>query len=261
MSILVVEDTPVSAILLENILDRAGYRTTLVPDGLDALQVLERDASVELVIADIMMPAMDGLELLRQMRARPEWRSLPMIFCSSLTDVDIIRKAIELGCKHYIMKPIGEPKRVLDKVREVLESEPAVLEDADAARERLHMDQPTYRRMLMSMLEHVSTELGLLEGVDPDGFELDSERSLELLDTSTALGAQRLTRLLKLGKPAPEPGPIPEIPMPPPPVLPSLLRELNALRSFAEARLGDDESRDGDDESRDGDEDIAAPSQ
>ena len=100
MSILVVEDTPVSAILLENILDRAGYRTTLVPDGLDALQVLERDASVELVIADIMMPAMDGLELLRQMRARPEWRSLPMIFCSSLTDVDIIRKAIELGCKH-----------------------------------------------------------------------------------------------------------------------------------------------------------------
>ena len=244
MSILVVEDTPVSALLLENILDLAGYRTTVVSDGLDALQALERDASIELVIADIMMPAMDGLELLRQMRARPEWRSLPMIFCSSLTDVDIIRKAIELGCKHYIMKPIGEPKRVLDKVREVLESEPAVLEDDEAARSRLHMDTPTYRRMLTSMLDHVSRELSLLEGVDPDGFELDRERSLELLDTATALGAQRLTRLLKLGEAAPSVGPDPEIPMPPPPLLPSLLRELSALRAFAEARLADDDERD-----------------
>jgi len=74
ISVLVVEDHPDQRDLLAIILQREGYSVNTATDGLDALQVLQRK-NVEIILADINMPKMDGFELLRKIRSSPEFKN------------------------------------------------------------------------------------------------------------------------------------------------------------------------------------------
>ncbi|MCB0208162.1 MAG: response regulator transcription factor [Anaerolineae bacterium] len=104
-SILVVDDEPD---LLENIvlaLDAEGYRVLSATDGVKALDTLESE-SVDLVLADIAMPNMNGYQLYQRIRENPNWLFLPFIFLTARglnTDIDYGR---ELGVDDYIIKPV-----------------------------------------------------------------------------------------------------------------------------------------------------------
>jgi PleD family two-component response regulator len=52
-----------------------------------------------------MMPEMDGLEFLKKIIEHSEWKNIPIIMCSSLANVETVKKAVDVGCKHYIIKP------------------------------------------------------------------------------------------------------------------------------------------------------------
>jgi two-component system chemotaxis response regulator CheY len=54
------------------------------------------------------MPEMNGLELLNEIKKHPEWRNIPVIMCTSLSDIDTVKKAAKAGCRHYILKPINK---------------------------------------------------------------------------------------------------------------------------------------------------------
>ena len=118
LKILIAEDSPVDSLVLRNVLQRDGYQPILVKDGRGALQALETDSEIALVIVDMRMPEMDGLDLVREMRSRPDLEATPVIFVTAASDPATIRGAIELDPVGYVLKPIREPSRILQLVRQ-----------------------------------------------------------------------------------------------------------------------------------------------
>ncbi len=84
MNVLIVEDNPISATVLEHTLDKHGYDTITAHDGKQALTCLESHPEIDLVITDIVMPNSDGVELVRRIKERDEWNDIPILVCTSL---------------------------------------------------------------------------------------------------------------------------------------------------------------------------------
>ena len=104
--ILIVEDTPANIQTLSSILKEQGYQISIATNGRQALEVLER-IRPDLILLDIMMPEMDGLEACRRIKASTAWREIPIIFLTAKTDtVDIVR-GFELGAVDYVAKPFN----------------------------------------------------------------------------------------------------------------------------------------------------------
>ncbi len=113
--ILIVEDEPSIAEVVDLYLRRAGYKTTIKSDGNDALIALEKELP-DLVILDIMLPSIDGLSILRWIRDRSE---IPVIFITARREeVDRIA-GLELGADDYVIKPFS-PQELVSRVRAVL---------------------------------------------------------------------------------------------------------------------------------------------
>ena len=102
-SVLIVEDDAVSLILLTKLVERVGYKALAAADGLQALEVLKKQA-VDLVIADYDMPNMNGIELLKKVRA--EHPSVPFVLVTSDQDLNVIREAWESGAFDFFRKPV-----------------------------------------------------------------------------------------------------------------------------------------------------------
>ena len=80
--ILVVDDLPRNAQILAQLLDKAGYRVAVAMNGAQALEMIAQDPP-DLVLLDVMMPVMDGLEACRRLKADPATRDLPVIFLTA----------------------------------------------------------------------------------------------------------------------------------------------------------------------------------
>lgn len=104
--ILLVDDDPAALVLARSVLEKGGYGVEEAGDGREALERLEADASISLVVADLNMPRLDGLELLWEMRARDDWSGIPMIVVTGETDEILETKLIEEGADDYICKPL-----------------------------------------------------------------------------------------------------------------------------------------------------------
>jgi two-component system chemotaxis sensor kinase CheA len=90
--------------LQRSILETAGYRVVTARDGRDALRALSCDADVALVVTDLEMPKLDGLELTRAIRANPAHASLPVVIVTSRGSEEDKRKGIEAGADAYVLK-------------------------------------------------------------------------------------------------------------------------------------------------------------
>lgn len=113
--ILIVEDEPSIAEVVDLYLRRAGYQTAIKSDGNEALIALEKELP-DLVILDIMLPSIDGLTILRWIRDRSE---VPVIFITARREeVDRIA-GLELGADDYVIKPFS-PQELVSRVRAVL---------------------------------------------------------------------------------------------------------------------------------------------
>jgi len=110
LQVLVVDDSPTARLLVsEALLSMARKRAVAVRvveagDGFEALRQLPR-ASFDLVLTDINMPMLSGLELIRMIRARPEQKNLPIVAISTEREPDDARRAKEAGADGYIGKP------------------------------------------------------------------------------------------------------------------------------------------------------------
>ena len=116
--VLVVEDEPDIQALIVHHLTRDGFRCRTAADGAEALTRL-RAATPDLVVLDLMLPGMDGLELTRRLRAEPAWAALPIIMLTAKADeVDRV-VGLEIGADDYVAKPFS-PKELIARVRAVL---------------------------------------------------------------------------------------------------------------------------------------------
>jgi DNA-binding response OmpR family regulator len=113
--ILIAEDQPSIRACIEQILKMAGFRVLSASDGAEALHLL-KSHTVDLVLADIMMPNMDGYQLYERLIANPEWARIPFIFLTARVLDSDIRYGKELGVDDYLVKPV-EAKDLLAVVR------------------------------------------------------------------------------------------------------------------------------------------------
>ena len=103
-SILVVDDIRVGRKVLENLLRSQGYLVSAARDGVEALELI-RSKPFDLVLLDILMPRMDGYQVLETIKADPKLNQIAVIMISSVDETDAIVRCIELGADDYVTKP------------------------------------------------------------------------------------------------------------------------------------------------------------
>ena len=102
--VLVVDDDPLNPRLLTRSLERDGHRTASAEDGLAALTAAAEDPP-DVVLLDIVMPGLDGIEVLRRLKDDPGLRHVPVIMISGVEDTESIVRCIEMGDEDYLPKP------------------------------------------------------------------------------------------------------------------------------------------------------------
>ena len=102
--ILIVDDEPFNVDYLEQELEDLGYDTTSAMNGLEALEQIA-DSKPDMVLLDIMMPVMDGFEVLQRLKSENEWRDIPVVIISAMSDINSIARGIEAGAEDYLPKP------------------------------------------------------------------------------------------------------------------------------------------------------------
>jgi len=117
-TILVVEDHRPLLMGIRDILETAGYSTFIASNGVEALEVMEQTLP-DLIVADIMMPALDGYGLYERVRNHPDWSSIPVIFLTSKAEQEDILRSEALGVDGYITKPF-DPNELLVMLRTLL---------------------------------------------------------------------------------------------------------------------------------------------
>jgi two-component system chemotaxis sensor kinase CheA len=120
-TILVVDDSITTRTLEKSILEAQGYQVLLSVDGIDALNVLRSgEAIIDLVIADVEMPRMDGFSLLQAIKTDPRLSALPVILMTSRADPEDVRKGLDLGASAYITKQKFDQRELLATIGQVL---------------------------------------------------------------------------------------------------------------------------------------------
>jgi adenylate cyclase len=133
-SILVVDDTPTNVKVLLEMLSREGYRVLVAREGESAIEQA-RYAQPSLILLDVMMPGIDGYEVLRRLKADPATRDLPVLMISALSELGSVVRCIELGAEDYLPKPF-EPVLLRARIGACLE------------KKRLHDQEEALRREL-----------------------------------------------------------------------------------------------------------------
>jgi putative two-component system response regulator len=113
-TILIVDDTEVNINTLMELLDEK-YDILAALDGETALEIVEEEENIDLILLDIMMPGIDGFEVCKRLKSKKNTRKIPIIFITAKTDDDSIEKAYELGGVDYIMKPF-RAREILSRI-------------------------------------------------------------------------------------------------------------------------------------------------
>lgn len=121
MNILIVDDSAAIRKILQRVLGQANLAMTNVyeaSDGIEALAVLKAN-KVNLILSDINMPRMDGLQLLSEIRTVEEWKSVPVVMITTEGSHAKVMEAVQLGASGYVRKPFT-PDQIKEKLAGLL---------------------------------------------------------------------------------------------------------------------------------------------
>lgn len=117
--ILIVEDDLYILKVLERTFEKS-YEVFLAINGKEALERIE-EKKPHVILSDIMMDEMDGIELKKELNKNKEHACIPFIFLTAVTDESVMNESIELGVQDYLLKPIF-PVELREKVKSILEN-------------------------------------------------------------------------------------------------------------------------------------------
>jgi sigma-B regulation protein RsbU (phosphoserine phosphatase) len=184
---LVVDDSPENIDLLGGVLN-PDYKIKVALNGEKALQIAGTEKPPDIILLDIMMPGMDGYEVCRRLKADTKTRDIPVIFVTSMSEVEDETKGLALGAIDYITKPIRSPivqARVkshieLKAARESLKNQNKILEQRVEERTREVLDLQRVEFELRAAQEKVEYELNIAAQIQrsilPSNFPAFSER-------------------------------------------------------------------------------------
>ena len=114
--ILIVEDDDQIAYLLDFMLNREGAHVLAAVDGQQAKEMIDEIERPDLVLLDVMLPFIDGFELIRYIRDKNSWKDVPVIMLSSKSQEKDIVQALEFGANDYVVKPF-QPMELLARIK------------------------------------------------------------------------------------------------------------------------------------------------
>jgi len=112
----VVDDSRAVRLILRRTLEKHGYQVYEAGHGKEALGLLEQHPDVNLMLVDWNMPEMNGLELVRAVRSKPERARIALMMVTTETEMEQVVRALAAGANEYVMKPFSE-QVVTDKLR------------------------------------------------------------------------------------------------------------------------------------------------
>lgn len=119
-SVLIVEDDQFFSGLVAQKLDQAGFEVLLAGGGEEALNVL-KEKSPSLIILDLMMPGMDGFEVLSRIKKDEKTKEIPTVVLSNLGQRDEVDRAISLGADDFLIKVNFTLDEIVEKVKEIIQ--------------------------------------------------------------------------------------------------------------------------------------------
>lgn len=199
MSILVAEDDKTSAKVFELTLKKYGYNFILAENGKVALHSLYESPHIRLIITDIMMPEMDGLELLQEIKKTRELQRIPIIMCTTKADIETVKKAVKSGCSDYIVKPIN-PLQLLKKIERVMENDTPVIVGYRDLVLKTRMDRYTYAELIKAFHPFLDEKIGMIQMHIEKQKPLLENALAELSEKASRIGAHRIHFLLEESK-------------------------------------------------------------
>lgn len=193
--ILIVDDNEANILLLENILRQRGYRNVLACSDPFRVTTLHRDQQFALILLDMQMPGLDGLGVMKELRAAAPERHLPVLIITAQTDSELRLKALSLGARDYVTKPLIVAE-LSQRIRNLLEVEIAYRDRIEQAaileakvRERTRELEESQKEILhrlalageyrdnetgnhVQRVSHSSKALALAAGMDENAAEL-----------------------------------------------------------------------------------------
>lgn len=164
--VLLVDDLPQNLVFLGSVLKKEGYEISLATSGAQALEMLDV-LQPDLILLDIVMPDMDGLEVCRRLKEAPRWRDIPIIFITAkITSEDVV-EGFKLGAVDYITKPFNstellarvhthcELKRIRDYHTQLIDDLHEALERRKKAESAVGAANDRFTRLLDAMEDSV----------------------------------------------------------------------------------------------------------
>ena len=198
MAILIVEDNPMSAKLMEHSLKKLNYQTLIASNGKEALDILAENASINLVVTDVMMPEMDGLELVEKIKNSSDYAHVPVIVCTVLRDQDSIKRSATLGCKHYLVKPY-QINDLRTKVTECLRQGKIFMKSKAEVMAQYRLNEDNYAEIKNAFLQVLEEYLAFFKQKQ----ESDEEKDLDhenIHECAVLFGTEQLRLLIEKTK-------------------------------------------------------------
>ncbi len=194
-TLLIVDDVPNNLKMLFTYLREHDFKVRVAQDGEDALEQLQY-ARPDLILLDVMMPNMDGFEVCRQLKSKPDTKDVPIIFMTALTDTVDKVQGFQIGAVDYITKPVQQEEvlaRVnahlgVNKMRRLLEQEIQMREQDNEVLEQRNKDLEAYARIvardlkkplvrLSGLTKILTSDLEKMDNPEPAKFVHEIEQS------------------------------------------------------------------------------------
>jgi len=117
--ILVIEDDKFLRELISQRLLKEGYDIAEAVDGEEGVKAAKKEKA-DLILLDLILPGIDGFEVLAKIKADPEMNKVPIIILSNLGQKDDIRKGLEMGANDYLIKAHFTPTEIIEKIESVI---------------------------------------------------------------------------------------------------------------------------------------------
>ncbi len=203
---MVVDDDQRNVRLVESILKANGYRVVSAFDGEEALRLVEAERP-DLLLLDVMMPKMSGLELCRRLKSRYETRLLPIVMVTALNSLEDKVQALEMGADDFLSKPINKTE-LLARVRSILRVK-ALQDEVErqrmtlAATNQQLMKMELFKQSLMQMVVHdlknpLAGVMGNIQLIQLQHAQLSPAKLNEILERTQESGRQLMRMILNI---------------------------------------------------------------
>jgi CheY-like chemotaxis protein len=119
--ILLIEDDPFLHQMYLDTLTNAGYKVVSAKDGVEGLNLIKNNTDANLILLDLMLPKINGIDILREIKKEESTKYLSVIVLTNLSEDQTIKEALQLGANAYLVKVDYTPKQVIDMVKQYID--------------------------------------------------------------------------------------------------------------------------------------------